>query len=154
MNEVLWVALPFVVALGSGILVYIVGQAHNEAALARDRETLAEARSQLIHQQKAMEDRVRATKAEARQQALDDFLADVRVEERHYLREIGTPLDRRKCLVQQERVCFRTIPLSQWTERELPYEGQPEPDRWLSEPEPLRQPIVMPGGAGPRRLLR
>ena len=147
MNEVLWIGLPFVVALGSGILVYIVGQAHNAAMLARERETLAEARSQLIHQQKAMEDRVRATQAEARRQALDDFLADVRVEERHYLREIGPPLDRRKNLVQQERVCFRNIPLSQWTERELPYEGQPEP-------EPVRQPIVMPGGGGPRRLLR
>jgi hypothetical protein len=154
MNEWLLIALPFVAALGSGILVYIVALGSNESALARDREALTEARSQLIHQQKAMEDRVRATQAEARRQALDDFLADVRVEERHYLREIGTPMDRRKCLVQQERVCFRNIPLSQWTERELPYEGQPEPDRWLSEPEPVKQPIVMPGGGGPRRLLR
>jgi hypothetical protein len=154
MNEWLLIALPFVAALGSGILVYIVALGSHESALARDRETLAEARSQLIHQQKAMEDRVRATQAEARRQALDDFLADVRVEERHYLREIGTSLDRRKCLVQQERVCFRNIPLSQWTERELPYEGQPESDRWLSDPEPVKQPIVMPGGGGPRRLLR
>lgn len=152
MNEVLWIGLPFVVALGSGILAYIVAHAHNESALARDRETLAEARSQLICQQRAMEDRVRATQAEARRKAFDDFLADVRIEERHYLREIGAPLDRRKCLVQQERVCFRNIPLSQWTERELPYEGQPEPDGWLAEPG--KQPLVMPGGGGPRRLLR
>lgn len=154
MNEWLLIALPFVAALGSGVLVYIVSLGHNESALARDREALTEARSQLIHQQKAMEDRVRAMQAEARRQALDDFLADVRVEERHYLREIGTPLDRRECLVQQERVCFRNIPLSHWTERELPYKGQPESDRWLPDPEPVKQPIVMPGGGRPRRLLR
>ena len=154
MNEWLWIALPFVAALGSGILAYIVAHAHNESALARDRETLAEARSQLICQQKATEDRVRATQAEARRQAFDDFLADVRIEERHYLREIGAPLERRKCLVQQERVCFRNIPLSQWTERELPFEGEPELNRWLPDPAPVRQPIVMPGGGGPRRQLR
>ena len=154
MNELLWIALPFVASLGSGVLAYIVAQAHNEAALARYRETLAEARSQLIHQQKAMDDRVHATQAEARRQALDDFLADVRVEERRYLRGIGAPSDRRKYFVLQERVCFRNIPLSQWTERELPFEGQPELDQWLPAPEPVRQPIVMPGGVRPRRLLR
>src|SRR5512132_2180379 len=145
MDEWFWIALPFVTSLGSGMLVYIVARAHNEAALVRERQTLTEARAELIHQQKTLEDRVRATQAEARRQALDDFLADVRVEERHYLREIGPALSRRKCLVQQERVCFRNIPLSQWTERELPYEGEPEPDRWLSEPEAAKQPIVMPG---------
>jgi hypothetical protein len=154
MNELLWIALPFVAALGSGVLVYIVAQAHNEAALARDRVMLIEARAQLTHQQKAMDDRVRATEAEARRQALDDFLADVRVEERHYVREIGGSSDRQKCLVLQERVCFRSIPLSQWTERELPFEGQPELDHWLPGPEPVRQPIMMPTGARPRKLLR
>jgi hypothetical protein len=154
MNELLWIALPFVASLGSGILVYIVARAHNEAALARDRETLADAKSQLTHQQKAMDDRVRASEAEVRRQALDDFLADVRVEERHYLREIGAPSDGRKSLVMQERVCFRNIPLSQWTERELPFEGQPELDPWASAPEQVRQPIAMPSGARSRRLLR
>jgi hypothetical protein len=154
MNEVLWIALPFVASLGSGILVYIVGQARNEAALARERETLTEARAELIHQQKAMGDRVRATHAEARRQALDDFLADVRVEERHYLRETGTPSDTRTYLVQQERVCFRNIPLSQWIERELPFDGQPEPGQNLPAPEPVRQPIAMSAGVRPRRLLR
>jgi hypothetical protein len=154
MNEWLSIALPFVASLGSGMLVYIVARAHNEAALVQDRQTLTEARAELIHQQKAMEDRVRATHAEARRQALDDFLADVRVEERHYLREIGAPSDRRKYLVQQERVCFRNIPLSQWIERELPFDGQSELGQYLPAPEPVRQPIAMSAGVRPRRLLR
>jgi hypothetical protein len=154
MNELLWIALPFVASLGSGMLVYIVAKAHNEAALAGDREKLADARSELTHQQKAMDDRVRATQAEARRQALDDFLADVRVEERHYVREIGAPSDGRKCLVLQERVSFRNIPLSQWVECELPFEGQSQLEHWLPAPEPVRQPIAMPSGKTPRRLLR
>ena len=154
MNEWFWIALPFVASLGSGLLVYIVTQAFKETALARQRETLTEARAELIHQQRAMDDRVRATEAEARRQALDDFLADVRVQERHYVREIGAPSDRQKCLVLQERVCFRNIPLSQWTERELPFEGQSELDHWLPAPEPVKRPIEMPTGARPRRLLR
>jgi hypothetical protein len=154
MNEWFWIALPFVASLGSGLLVYIVAQAYNETALARDRDSLTEARVELIHQQKAMDDRVRATQAEARRQAFDDFLADVRVQERHYVREIGAPSDRQKRLVLQERVCFRNIPLSQWTERELPFEGQSELGHWIPAPEPVKQPVAMPTGGRPRRLLR
>jgi hypothetical protein len=154
MNDALWIALPFVASLGSGVLVYIVSQAHNEAALSRDRESLTEARTQLIHQQKALEDRVRAVQAEARRQAFDEFLADVRVEERHYMREIESPTDRRKCLVLQERVCFRNIPLCQWIERELPLERGRETGHRLPPPESVSDPVALPAETRVRRLLR
>jgi hypothetical protein len=154
MNEALWIALPFVASLGSGVLVYIVSQAHNEAALWRYRESLTEVRTQLTQQQKAMEDRVRAVQAEARRQAFDEFLADVRVEERHYMREIESPSERRKCLVLQERVCFRNIPLSQWTERELPVEREVELNHRLPSSKTVAEPVAMPNGGRVRRLLR
>lgn len=148
MTELLWVALPFVAALGSGALAYIVSQAKHEAELAREREQLAELRTELLNQQKAAEERLRAARAEARRQALDEFLADVRVEERRFVRELEAPGARRKCLVLQERVCFRNIPLSQWIERELDTVAEA-----AALPDPAPSPRLVEV-AKPRRLLR
>jgi len=112
MPEALWIALPFIVALGSGALVFMLTQAQM-------RVELTEARAQLVQQIKSTGERVRTAEAEARRKALDEFLADVRVEERQYVREIESPFERRRRLVIEERICFRSIPLSPWTEREL-----------------------------------
>ena len=151
MPDVMWIALPFVVALGSGVLSFIVAQARMEAQLSRDRETLVGTQERLIQQQKGVEERVHAAEAEARRKAFDEFLADVRIEERHYLRETDTPSEHRKCLVLQERVCFRNIPLSQWIERELPFQNEIPPPE-VSRPLPAPVPIAPPSGR--RRLLR
>ena len=56
----------------------------------------------------------------ARRKALDDFLADLRIEERHYVREHKMLFVTRKLLVRQERIFFRNIPLSNWVEQEIP----------------------------------
>jgi hypothetical protein len=103
MQEVMWIVLPFVAALGAGLLSFIVMQARMHVAC----------------QQSSVEERVRAAESEARRKALDEFLADVHVEERRYFREIESVGEIRRCLVLQERVCFRNIPLSPWTEHEL-----------------------------------
>jgi len=150
MEEVVWVGLPFIAALGAGVLSYIITQARMEAALARDREELIEVRERLTQQQRTFEERLRAVEAEARRKALDEFLADVRVEERHYLREVDHPSGRRRCMVLQERVCFRHIPLTQWIERELLVEGEAHPIAMPQQaPAPKPAPVE-----GRRRLLR
>jgi hypothetical protein len=151
MPDVLLIALPFVAALGSGVLSFIVAQARMEAAATREREGLIETRAQLLQQQKTMEEKVRTAEAEARRKALDEFLADVRVEERHFVRQIGSPGEQRKCLVLQERVCFRNIPLSQWIERELAFDHQVAGTAPL---EPAPKPIALPPPVGRRRLIR
>ncbi len=144
MSEVLWIALPFIVSLGSGVLAYIVAQARTEAANTSERQGLVEMRAQLRQQQKIMEEKIRAIEAEARRNALEEFLADVRVEERHFVRQIGSPTEHQRSLVVQERVCFRNIPLSPWTERELPFEQE------IERPKPIAMPALEPR----RRLLR
>ena len=145
MPEVLWIALPFVAALGSGVLSFIVAQARMEAAMSREREELVEIRTKLAQQHKAVEEKLRAVEADTRRKAFDEFLADVRIEERHYLREIDSSTERRKCLILQERVCFRNIPLSQWIERELPFQEEiPRPE----QPRPMALPLPR------RRLIR
>jgi outer membrane murein-binding lipoprotein Lpp len=148
MPDVLWAALPFVVALGSGVLSFIVTQAWMRLEVAREREDLAEARAQLAQHLKSVPERVRAAEAEARRKALDEFLADVHVEERQYVREIGAPFERRRCLVIEERICFRSIPLSPWTERELAADAIAAPVAVQVAPISIVAPLRS------RRLLR
>jgi len=118
MDLVYWTLLPFVVATGSAVLGSIVTRARFEVLMARDREALAEARTTIAQFHKTMEERVKASEAEVRRKALDEFLADVRVEERQFLRERRTASALQKSLVLQERIYFRNIPLSNWIEHE------------------------------------
>ncbi len=148
MGSLLWMALALVAALGSALLAWVVAEARMQTRIARHREKLAEARSQLTQMCKTYEERVRAAQAEARRKALDDFLADVRVEERHYVRELDRCPGRRKCLVLEERVCFRNIPLTQWTERKVIVGGELASPAGRSGP----QEILAAEGGSPRLL--
>jgi hypothetical protein len=121
MTEMLW-GLPILVAVGSGILSYFVMKARMEAAIAGERATLAEARAKLEGQSQTLAETIRATEEAARRKALDEFLADLRVEERHYTREQKALFLSKKSLVLQERIFFRNIPLSSWVEHEMPIE--------------------------------
>jgi hypothetical protein len=150
MPDVLLIALPFVAALGSGVLSFIVVHARMEAVASREREKLVETKALLAQQEKALAERVKAVEADTRRKAFDEFLADVRIEERHYLREIDTPTERRKCLILQERVCFRNIPLSQWIERELPFVKEPG----RQAPAELPAPAAIAPAPARRRLIR
>ena len=55
----------------------------------------------------------------ARREALDEFLGDVHVEQRHYVRDNRLLFQNRKALVLEERMFFRNIPLSNWIEHEI-----------------------------------
>ncbi len=107
-------AMPFVVAAGAALLTAILMNARTEAALAGQRAALAEVRALLATQHRAMEERVRAAEEESKRRALNEFLADVRVDERRFL------IESRGTMLLQERVSFRNIPLTPWVDRELP----------------------------------
>lgn len=119
MDNFLFLFLPLFVAVGSAILAVYVMQSRLEVAVSKERESLAEARAIINTQHKTMEERVRATQEETRRKALDDFLGDFRVEERHYLRESKSLFMNRKSMILQERLYFRNIPLSNWVEHEM-----------------------------------
>jgi hypothetical protein len=119
MPAVIWVALPVLVAAGSALLTFYIMQARLEVALSEEREVASEARVRLESQKKTMEEAIRATEESAKRRALDNFLADVHIEERHYVREKKKLFTARKSVVLQERLYFRNIPLSNWVEREL-----------------------------------
>jgi hypothetical protein len=119
MDAMFWILLPVFIAGGSALLSFYIMQARMEVAVSKEREFLAEARAETRTQKNTMEERVKATEQEARRRALDDFMQDFRVEERHYFRENKTNTTRQKSMVLQERLFFRNIPLSNWVEHEM-----------------------------------
>jgi hypothetical protein len=119
MEALLWICLPVLVAGGSALLAFYIMQARLEVAVAKEREAVSEARILLESHKKAMEESLRAVEEHTKRKALDEFLADVRTEERHYVRENKMLFMNRKSLVLQERIFFRNIPLSNWVEHEM-----------------------------------
>lgn len=123
-DALLWVLLPLFIAAGSALLSFYIMQARMDVAIAKEREVLAETRAEVRTQKNTMEERVKATEQEARRRALDDFMQDFRVEERHYFRENKSAAARKKSMVLQERLYFRNIPLSSWVEHEMTVEEE------------------------------
>jgi hypothetical protein len=119
MEAFLWMFLPVFVAGGSSLLSYYIMQARMEVALAKERESLAEARATITSQKITMEERIKATEEATKRLAMDEFMQDFRVDERSYARESKSLTASRKTVVMQERLFFRNIPLSNWIEREM-----------------------------------
>src|SRR5216684_8783402 len=84
MDAFLWLFLPVFVAGGSALLSYYIMQARMEVALAKERESLAEARATIVAHKVTLEERVKATEESSKRKALDDFMQDIRIEERSY----------------------------------------------------------------------
>lgn len=124
LDAILWILLPVLIAAGSALLSFFIMQSRMEVALSKERENLAEARAEIRTQKNTMEERVRATENESRRRALDEFMQDFRVEERHYFRENKSAVARQKSMVLQERLYFRNIPLSNWVEHEMVVEEE------------------------------
>lgn len=117
MEAILWLVLPLLVAGGSSLLSFYIMQARMEVAIAKERESLAEARAIINTHKSTMEERIKATEEATRRAALDELMQEFRLEERSYMRE-NKQLARRT-MVMQERVFFRNIPLSAWSEHEM-----------------------------------
>lgn len=123
MEPLLWILLPGFTAVGAGLLAWFVMQSRMEVLLAQQREELAESRGGLDAERRALEasldTALRAAEANAKREALENFLGELRVEQRHYTRESRGLVQNRKSIVLQERMYFRSIPLSDWIEHEI-----------------------------------
>jgi ABC-type uncharacterized transport system fused permease/ATPase subunit len=167
MTAVLWLVLPIFIAVGSALIAVYIMQYRMEAQLARERQSLAEARASIEAQKDTLEELHRLRAEETRRKSLDEFLADLRTETRRFTREQKMLFATRKCLVVQERIYFRNIPLCNWVEHEVPVEEGMDIDnlaKTLSvfSPEMVGLPPArlddaggqraVAGGAGPRLL--
>src|SRR5215475_5856103 len=137
MEPLLWILLPGFAALGTGVLAWFVMQSRMEVLLAQQRERLAETRGSLDAERRALETTLdtalRAAEATAKREALENFLGELRVEQRHYTRENRMLMQNRKSLVLQERMYFRNIPLSDWIEHEITVEEGADDGRLVQD---------------------
>src|ERR1700685_4521495 len=122
MSPLYWVLWSALCAVGTGLLVFFVMQSHMDVVLSKQREELAAARATLVAQRESLENSLKTAEESTRRKAMDEFLADIRIEERHYTREHKVLFMSRKMLVRQERIFFRNIPLSNWVEQEMALE--------------------------------
>ena len=122
MSTLLWVVLPVLIAVGSALMAVYIMQQRMEVQLARERQSLSEARATIEAQKATLDELNQLRQENARRRALDDFLADLRTEERHFMREQKMLFANRKSLVMQERLYFRNITLSSWVEHEVAVE--------------------------------
>jgi hypothetical protein len=126
MEALIWILLPGFTAVASGLLAWFIMQSRMEVALAQQRERLAESRGALDAEKTALgaslDTALRAAEAVAKREALENFMEELRVEQRHYTRENRMLMQNRKSLVLQERMYFRNIPLSDWIEHEITVE--------------------------------
>jgi hypothetical protein len=150
---VLW---SVICVAGAAGLMYFVMHSHMELRLAIQREELASLQATLAAKQAALEESMRNAEAAVRSRAMDEFLADIRVEERHHTREHRILFMTRKMLVRQERIFFRNIPLSNWVEQEIPIEEGIDADKMASAISVFANVAMGEVPAAPviRRLLR
>jgi hypothetical protein len=127
LDAVLWTFLPLLIAAGTALLAFSIMQARMEVAVAKEREALAQARAMIESGKVTLEERLKATEETARRKAFDEFMQDIRVEERSYLRESKSMFSSKKLMVVQERLYFRNIPLSNWVEHEMLLEEGMDP---------------------------
>jgi len=133
----LWILLPGFVAVAAGVLAWFVMQSRMEVALANQRESMAEARGTIEAERAAIkasfQSAVRAAEEAARRQALDSFLGEISVEQRHYVRENRRFGQNRRSLVLHERMFFRNLPLSDWIEHEIAVEDGMDVQRLMQD---------------------
>jgi hypothetical protein len=129
MSMGIFVAWSLVCVVLTGGLVFFVMHSHMEVRLARQREDVAAAKATLAAKREVLEETLKSAEYAIRRNALDEFLADIRVEERHYTREQKVLFMHKRMLVRQERIFFRNIPLSSWVEHEMPIEEGVDADK-------------------------
>jgi hypothetical protein len=119
-----WVSVLIVVAVAAvcSLVTYLSTRLRMERASAERVKELAEVVAALENEKAKFDEAARGIEENARRKALDEFLADLRVEERRYVREHRVLFMNRKSLVLEERIFFRNIPISNWVEHEIQLE--------------------------------
>ena len=71
MDAILWIVLPVLVAAGSAILSFYIMQSRMEVAIAKERETLAEANAKIKSLETSFPDKIRLAEETAQRKAFD-----------------------------------------------------------------------------------
>ena len=120
----IWLAVILIAigAIASGVFTYLLTRLRIAKESAGHAQAVAKAVAALENERSKYEFAAKGIEENARRQALDEFLADIRVEERHYVREHRVLFAHKKSLILQERIFFRNIPISSWVDHEVQIE--------------------------------
>src|SRR4051794_26049666 len=99
MNIGMSVTLILLIGTLSGAFTYLLTRLRMEKAAAQQSTALAEAVAALETERSRFEHAAKGIEEEARRKALDEFLAEIHVEERHYVREHRVLFAHRKSLI-------------------------------------------------------
>ena len=147
MDAIWWIATAAAAATLTSGIVYLIMHSRMQVELSKQREKNWLGRATLSAQKEAIEGSLKSAQETTRRQAMDEFLADIRVEERHYTREHRVLFLTRRMLVRQERIFFRNIPLSQWVENEMPIEEGADVEK-LAQAMAVFTPEMLAGPPG------
>jgi hypothetical protein len=153
MNLWVGVILISVVAIASGAFTYLLTRLCTARESAKQAKSLAEAVAALENERSKYENAAKGIEENARRKALDEFLADIHVEERHYVREHRVLFAHKKSLILQERIFFRNIPISSWVDHEIPVEEGADLDA-LAKTLSVFNNAVEAGITGPQNTRR
>jgi hypothetical protein len=117
-----WSVVTMLASLaGVGAIAWYLGRVRQQARLALRHEAEAEHNTHLRLQERVAEERVRAAEQAARRKAMDEFLSDIHAEERAYPRRRELGGSRTRSVVVEERLYFRNLPVSNWSQQELTF---------------------------------
>ena len=146
------IGLPVFSAVASIILAWFVMQSRMEVKLAEARERIAAEKGAIQAEREAMEAQLqtamRAAQERAHREALDAFLGEMKVEQRHYTRENRRLAQPRKSLVLQERMYFRNIPLSDWIEHEIVVNDEADLEQLIEDMTVFEKPKLNVASGG------
>ena len=151
----IWVAVILIVigAIASGIFTHLFTRLRTAKESAGQSRALAEAVAALENERSKYEHAAKGIEENARRKALDEFLADIHVEERHYVREHRVLFAHKKVLILQERIFFRNIPISSWVDHEVPVEEGADLDA-LTKTLSVFNNVLEGAGTGSRNMRR
>ncbi len=122
MDVLSWLSVA-VLALAVVAVPALLGiRAQMTAALEKERRARDEALAALEREKHEADARIRVARESGRREALDEFVRQLRVEQRSHVREANSMFSARRILVCEERLCFGDQPLSTWIEQQVTVE--------------------------------
>lgn len=104
-----------------GAIAWYVGRLQTEARWARRRKPELSLGVRLQLERKLTDARQRAAEEAARRRSMDEFLSQLKMEERAFLRKRQFGGAQQRSVVIEERLCLGSLPVSNWDRQELTF---------------------------------
>jgi hypothetical protein len=133
----LWILALGLTAGGAALLIGFMMRCRINEAISAEQTAILQVIGALEIHKRTFERAIRDARIEAKRRAFDEFLEEIHVEQRQYLRQSKRLFQNRKILVIEERILFRNLPLSKWVEHQITLEDNAPAAPMLPSPAML-----------------